>query len=154
MEFITADEKQKLEEKLAEHKARRPEISARIAEARALGDLKENAEYHAAREDQGMNEAEIRRLEERLKTASVADNLDMPQDMVFLGATVRLKDVDTEDEDLYKLVGESTGNFDAEEIEVTASSPMGEALMKARVGEVIKVDLPRGTRKFEIVEIV
>lgn len=154
MQFVTKEEKQQLESKLEELKARRPEISNRIAEARALGDLKENAEYHAARDDQGMNEAEIRRLEEKLKTATVADDIDMPQDMVFLGATVKLKDVDMDREDLYKLVGESTGNFDSDEIEVTVGSPMGEALMKARVGDTIKVDLPRGTRHFEIVEIL
>ena len=154
MQFVTKEEKQQQETKLEELKARRPEISKRIAEARALGDLKENAEYHAARDEQGMNEAEIRRLEEKLKTATVADDVEMPQDMVFLGATVKLKDVDMESEDLYKLVGESTGNFDADEIEVTAASPMGEALMKARVGDVIKVDLPRGTRHFEILQII
>lgn len=154
MEFITREEKVRLEEKLAELKARRPEITRRIAEARALGDLKENAEYHAAREDQGLNEAEIRRLEERLKKARVADEIEVPDGMVFLGAVVRLRDVDSAQEDLYRLVGEASGNFDSDEIEVTTGSPMGEALLKARVGEVIKVDLPRGTKRFEIVEIV
>lgn len=154
MEFITEQEKQQLEVRLDELKGRRGELSARIAEARADGDLKENADYHAARDDQGMNEAEIRRLEERLKTASVANQDDVPEDMVFLGATVRLRDVDAEDEDLYKLVGEASGNFDADEIEVTASSPMGEALMKARVGETVKVDLPRGEKRFEVLEIL
>jgi len=154
MEFITAEEKAQLEEKLAELQGRRTGISERIAEARAMGDLKENAEYHAAREDQGMNEAEIRRLEERLKNAKVVDDQEIPEDMVFLGATVKLRDLDDDDEDLYKLVGESTGTFDADYIEVTASSPMGEALMKARVGQTVKVDLPKGTKRFEILELV
>ena len=154
MEFITQDEKARLTEKLEELKAQRPTISKRIAEARAMGDLKENAEYHAAREEQGLMEAEIRRLEARLKSAKVADDLDVPEDMVFLGATVRLRDVDDESEDLYKLVGEASGSFDADEIEVTTASPMGEALLKARVGDVVKVDLPRGEKRFEILEIV
>jgi len=154
MEFITADEKAQLEAKLEELKAKRPEITNRIAEARALGDLKENAEYHAAREDQGLNEAEIRRLEERLKTAKVADDVEVPEDMVFLGATVKLRDEDDGDEDLYRLVGESSGSFDFEVIEVTTGSPMGEALMKARVGETVRVDLPKGTKRYTIVEIV
>jgi transcription elongation factor GreA len=153
MEFITAQERQSLEGKLEELKAKRPVLSKRIAEARALGDLKENADYHAAREDQGLNEAEIRRLEERLKTAKVADNSGVPDDMVFLGAVVKLRDVNSGSEDLYKLVGEASGRFDSDEIEVTAASPMGEALMKARVGDVVKVDLPRGTKRFEVVEI-
>lgn len=154
MEFVTKDEKEQLQAKLNERIKRRPEITTRIAEARALGDLKENAEYHAARDDQGMNEAEIRRLEERLKNCTVSDDVDVPDDMVFLGATVKLRDLKNDDEDIYKLVGEATGSFDGDAIEVTASSPMGEALMKARVGEEIKVDLPRGTKRFAIVEIL
>lgn len=154
MNFITRDEKQQLEERLEELKARRPIITARIAEARAMGDLKENAEYHASREEQGLMEAEIRRLEERLKTAHIADESDIPQDMVFLGSTVKLRDLDDDSEDLYKLVGESSGRFDADEIEVTAASPMGEALLKARVGETVRVDLPRGTKRFQVVEIL
>jgi transcription elongation factor GreA len=154
MEFITPQEKSQLETKLKELVAKRPVITQRIAEARALGDLRENAEYHAAREDQGMNEAEIRRIEERLKTAQVADQEAMPEDMVFLGATVKLRDLDSRDEDLYKIVGQATGRFDFEYIEVTASSPMGEALMKARIGQVVRVDLPRGVKRFEIIEIV
>jgi len=153
LEFITKDEKQKLSEKLKELVARRPKITERIAEARAMGDLKENAEYHAARDEQGMNEAEIRRLEDRLKTAQVADDVEKPDDMVFLGSVVKLRDTEDDSEDLYKLVGEATGRFDADEIEVTASSPMGEALMKARVGETVKVELPRGAKRFEVVAI-
>ena len=154
MKFITAAERDTLAAKLDELKAKRPIITQRIAEARALGDLKENAEYHSARDEQGLNEAEIRRLEERLATAKVTDGSDVPDDMVFLGAVVKLKDTDNGDEDLYKLVGEASGRFEADEIEVTASSPMGAALMKARVGEVVKVDLPRGTKRFEILDIV
>lgn len=153
MEFITAKEKAALEAKIEELKNRRPELTKRIAEARALGDLKENAEYHASREDQGMNEAEIRRLEERLKHAQVADESSIPQDMVFLGSVVKLKDQDDGSEDLYKLVGEASGRFDSDEIEVTANSPMGEALMKARVGDTVKVDLPRGTKRFLVLEL-
>jgi transcription elongation factor GreA len=156
LEFITADEKRQLQAKLDQLKAKRPEITRRIAEARAHGDLKENAEYHAARDDQGLNEAEIRRLEGRLKSAKVADHIEVPEDMVFIGAVVRLRDVESQLEELYRLVGESTGAFDldAEEIEVTVGSPMGASLLKARIGDVVKVDLPRGTRRFEVVEIV
>ncbi|MEE9404897.1 MAG: transcription elongation factor GreA [Algisphaera sp.] len=154
MDFITQDEKDRIEAKLDELVKRRPEVIDRIAEARAHGDLKENAEYHAARDDQGMDEAEIRRLTKRLKTAHVADNADIPEDMVFLGATVKLRDVKSGDEDVYKLVGEASGNFDSDEIEVTVSSPLGDALLKSRVGETIKADLPRGTKHFEILELL
>ncbi|MEZ6192001.1 MAG: transcription elongation factor GreA [Phycisphaerales bacterium] len=154
MEFVTKEEKAKLEARLAELVANRPILANRIAEARAQGDLKENADYHAARDDQGLEEAEIRRLEKRLKDCKVADDIDVPEDMVFLGAVVRLKDLDDGTDDLYKLVGESSGRFDADEIEVTTQSPMGESLMKSRVGETIRVDLPRGPKRFEILEIV
>ena len=154
MEFVTQEEKNKLEAKLQELIDRRGEVTQRIADARAHGDLKENAEYHAARDDQGMDEAEIRRLTKRLETAQVADDVELPEDMVFLGSVVKLKDLDTNDEDLYKLVGEATGNFDAEEIEVTVSSPLGDALLKSRVGETVKADLPRGPKRFEILELM
>ena len=158
MEFITDQDKQALEKKLADLKSKRPEITTRIAEARELGDLKENAEYHAAREDQGLNEAEIRRIEERLRTANVVDSDQIPDDMVFLGATVRLIEVDNDgdevDDDVYRLVGESSGTFNDDYIEVTAQSPLGEAMTKARVGEMIKVDSPRGTKRYRVEEIL
>ncbi len=154
MDFITQAEKEKIQSRLTGLIANRPIIAARIQEARAQGDLKENADYHAAREDQGMEEAEIKRLEARLAHAMVASEDEVPEDMVFLGAIVKLLDIEDKEEDLYKLVGEATGDFDAEEIEVTAQSPMGEALMKARVGDEVKVDLPAGAKRFRIVEIV
>ena len=154
MEFITAEDKQQLEQRIAEMKANRPVLSKRIAEARAHGDLKENADYPAPRDEQGLAEAEIRRIEKRLKDAKVADGSEVPDDMVFIGSVVRLKDLDDDSDDLYKLVGEATGRFDGDEIEVTTGSPMGESLMKARVGEIVKVDLPRGTKRFEVMEIL
>jgi transcription elongation factor GreA len=154
MEFLTPEDHAQIVAKLDHLKANRPVISQRIAEARALGDLKENAEYHAAREEQGLQEAEIRRLEEKLKKGKVVQEGAMPSDVVFIGATVRLRDMDDESDDLYKLVGEASGRFDMDFIEVTAGSPMGEALMKARIGDTVKVDLPRGTKRFEVVEIL
>ncbi|MFN3166717.1 MAG: transcription elongation factor GreA [Phycisphaeraceae bacterium] len=154
MEFITREEKDALQKKLDALLANRPVLAQRIKEARDQGDLKENADYHAARDDQGFEEAEIKRLEARLANAQVADDVEKPDDMVFLGSVVKLRDTDDDSEDLYKLVGEASGNFDADEIEVTASSPLGAALMKARVGETVKADLPRGTKHFEVLAIV
>ena len=154
MNFITAEEKVQLEKLLSELRAQEKVLIQRIQDARALGDLRENAEYHAAREDKAMNEAKMKEVERRLATAQIAGDVSLPNDMVFVGSVVKLRDVDAGDEDLYKLVGEATGRFDLEYVEVTTTSPMGVALMKARIGEVVRVDLPRGQKRFEILEIV
>ncbi|MCP3903285.1 MAG: transcription elongation factor GreA [Planctomycetes bacterium] len=153
MEYLSAEEKSRLESQLKKCDELRRVISKRIETAREMGDLRENAEYHAAREDQGLNEAKIRELEHRLSNAVVADTETVPPDMVFVGATVRLRNVETGDEDLYRLVGDATGAVDDEFIEVTPNSPLGEALMKSHVGEVVRVNLRRGPKRFEIVEI-
>lgn len=154
MEFITDEEKRQLLAKLEVLRKNRPVIAQRIAEARELGDLKENAEYHSAREQQGLEEAEIRRLEERLSKAQVVSGEMTAADVVFLGSKVKLKDLKTGDEDVYRLVGEMSGEDSEEYVEVTSSSPMGAALLKARVGEVINVKAPRGTKSFEIVAVI
>ena len=132
----------------------RPRIIQAIAEAREHGDLKENAEYHAAREQQGLEEAEIRRIEQRLATAQVVSEDKQADGVVFIGSTVELREVGDDEIETYRLVGESSGDDDGDIIEVTTTSPMGEALMKARVGEVVRVRAPRGVKEFEIVAIV
>ncbi|MDQ7012776.1 MAG: transcription elongation factor GreA [Planctomycetota bacterium] len=151
---MTIDEKERLSAKLAELIANRPKITARIAEARELGDLKENAEYHAAREQQGYEEAEIKRLTFRLEQSQVVDgSTQMAEGVVFLGSTVKLRDESNGEEDLFRLVGEASDDDSLDYVEVTVTSPMGEALMKASVGETISVRAPRGVKKFLIVEI-
>lgn len=154
MDVITADEKAKLKARLDALIANRSVISDRIAEARALGDLKENAEYHSAREQQGMEEAEIKRLEERIAKAQVVDDTKTAEGVVFIGSTVKLREEGDDEVETYRLVGESSGSDDPNIIEVTATSPMGEALMKARVGETVRVNAPRGIKRFEILEII
>ena len=154
MDFFTREEKEKLETELRELCGRRKEITQRIAEARALGDLKENAEYHSAREDQGLNERKIRELEERINTGQIADDVDLPEDMVFLGATIRLREIETGDIDLYKIVGTASGDFSLDYVEVTTTSPLGQALLKTHVGDTVRVDLPKGASQFEILEIL
>lgn len=156
MEMVTKAEREQIEARLAALVANRPVITVRIAEARALGDLRENGDYHAARETQGMEEAEIRRLTDRLANLSVVDDSHKASGIVFIGATVKMKEegVRAGDPELFRLVGESSGTLSEDIIEVTATSPMGDALMKARVGDVISVRTPRGTKKFTILEIV
>jgi len=155
MDLITKEEQAQIKKRLDELIANRSVISNRIAEARALGDLSENAEYHAAREIQGLEEAEIKRLTDRLEKAQVVDN-EKTKDtgIVFLGSIVRLRDLDTEEEDVFKLVGEFSEDEPDDHEEVTVSSPMGEALMKARVGDTIRYNAPRGVKKFEILEML
>lgn len=152
MEMITKAEKEGLEQRLRGLLANRSVISERIAEARALGDLKENGDYHAAREQQGMEEAEIRRLTERLARASVVDD-NQKVDFVFIGATIKVREDGADEIETFKMVGEASGNVPDDVFEVTATSPMGEALMKARVGDVVAVRTPRGLKKFHIVAI-
>lgn len=154
MQYITEEDKKRIEEKLAECIGKQKILSDRIGRAREMGDLKENAEYHAAKEDQGLNELRIKEYKNKLAISIVADTDNIPEDIVFIGAIVKLRDIESKEEEIYRLVGEPTNNFDLDYIEVSPSSPMGEALLKARVGEVIGVDLRRGKRKFEIVEIV
>lgn len=156
MEFITPDEKQTIETRLSHLVANRPVISQRIAEARELGDLKENGDYHAAREEQGMQEAEIQRLQDRLSKATVIDTTMKVDGVVFIGATVRIMEVGTDEPELVKLVGEASGasGGDDDVFEATLASPFGEALHKARVGEEVPVRGPRGTKMFRILEIL
>ncbi len=154
---MTAEDKAGLEEQLQAFKGKRIMLSDRIGRARELGDLSENAEYHAAKEDQGHNERKIRDLEKQRASAVVVGDQDAPDGMVFIGATVRLRNVSSGEEELYRLVGEGSGaggRGGADYIEVTPNSPMGLALMKAEVGSTIRVDLPRGEKRFEIVEIM
>ncbi len=155
MDLMTQDEKKQIEARLAELIANRKKISTRIAEARELGDLKENAEYHSVREQQGLEEAEIRRLEGRLSKAQVVDN-DVARDaaVVFLGSMVRIREVGSDELETLKVVGEFSENPPDDYDEVTVTSPMGEALMKARVGETVRVDAPRGVKRFEVIEIL
>ncbi|MCH2148326.1 MAG: transcription elongation factor GreA [Phycisphaerales bacterium] len=154
MEYMTQDDKDRLDQELKDRIKKRRELSDRIGRAREMGDLKENAEYHAAREDQGLNEARIHDLEEKLSNVVIADTEVVPDDMVFVGSTVKLKDTSTGDEEVYKLVGEVSGSFNPELIEVTPNSSLGMGLMKAKVGETVSVDLPRGSKTYEITEIL
>lgn len=155
MGMVTPKEKEELEARLAQLIANRPVISKRIAEARELGDLKENGDFHAAREEQGMQEAEIKRLQRRLATCQVVDESHKSAGVVFVGAVVKIREAGGDEIELVKLVGESSGgDVSAEYFEATVQSPFGEALLKARVGEVVSVRGPRGIKRFEIIEIV
>ena len=108
----------------------------------------------AAREQQGLDEAEIRRLEGRLAGAQTVEEGSGTGDVVFVGSMVKIKDVEKGRVDTVKLVGEASGDIADDYDEVTVNSPMGEALMKARIGETVRVNTPRGVKRFEVVEIL
>jgi transcription elongation factor GreA len=152
---LTREGYDRLKERLADLKVQRTQTVAEVAHARSFGDLKENAEYHAAREQQGLEEAEIRRLEDRLANAQIV-NTDLARStgQVFLGTTVKLRDEESGEEELYRLVGDASPNLDSDIIEVTVTSPMGEALFKATQGETIRVRTRRGLKAFVIVELL
>jgi transcription elongation factor GreA len=154
-QMVTKEEKEKLEANLKALIDKRPVISKAIAEAREKGDLKENADYHAARDEYSLNESHIRHLEAQLKSVMVVDTSAVPDDMVFLGSTVKLKDLNTGDEEVVRIVGEvGKLDLDAEFMEVSARSPLGEALMRTRVGQKVSVNVARGTLKYEVIELL
>lgn len=131
---------------------KRPEVIAAIAEAREHGDLKENAEYHAAREQQGFIEGRIQELESKLGSAQIIDVTNLPaSDKVVFGATVTLADTDTEEELRYQIVGEDEADIKAGLISV--ASPMSRALIGKHEGDVVDVQAPGGTRELEIVSV-
>ncbi|AZL84012.1 MULTISPECIES: transcription elongation factor GreA [Aliivibrio] len=128
---------------------RRPVISKAIGEARELGDLKENAEYHAAREDQGICEAQIRDIEYKLSVAQVIDVTKMTNTgKVIFGATVTLLDVDTEDKVKYQIVADDEANI--KEGRISVNSPIARGLIGKLVEDEVSIRTPGGTKEFEI----
>ena len=129
----------------------RPKISRAIAAARAHGDLSENAEYDAAKEQQGLLEARIRELDDKLARSAVVDDYDVDTDAVVLGSIVKLRDVSRDRQLTYTLVGEIEADFAAGRISVT--SLVGKALIGKRAGDTIEVQVPAGTLRFEVLEV-
>src|SRR5207237_2411456 len=128
-----------------------PAIAEKIAAARAEGDLKENAEYHAQREAQGMLQAKINLLKTKLARAQIIDPSKLPRDQVCFGSTVTVKDVDFGDEEQYTLVGAGEEDYDKGRILVT--SPLGQGLLGKRIGEKAEVPAPKGSYDPEVVSI-
>jgi transcription elongation factor GreA len=142
----------KLREDLARLKAERPKISRDIGTAREHGDLSENAEYHAAKERQGMVEAQIKELEDKLARCEVIDPGKLSGDRIRFGATVSLANTDTDERVTYQIVGADEANIDAGLISISA--PLARALIGREVGDEVAVALPVGKRTYEVIEIV
>ncbi|HLV21860.1 MAG TPA: transcription elongation factor GreA [Polyangiaceae bacterium] len=141
----------KLREELARLKEERPKISREIGVAREHGDLSENAEYHAAKERQGMVEARIKDIEDKLSRAEVIDPSTLNGSKVRFGATVALLNIDTDEEVSYRIVGAEEANLD--EGSISVSAPLARALIGKEVGDEVTIDLPAGKRRYEIVSV-
>ncbi|MGO9006317.1 MAG: transcription elongation factor GreA [Beijerinckiaceae bacterium] len=129
----------------------RPRIIQAIAEARSHGDLSENAEYHAAKDAQSLNEGRIAELEDKLSRAEVIDISKLSGSTVMFGATVTLVDEDTDEEKVYKIVGESEADVKAGLVSIT--SPTARALIGKKVGDTVEVNTPGGGKSYEILKV-
>lgn len=148
---VTAEGKKKIQSELNELNDRVPVIAKAIEEAREKGDLRENAEYHAAREEMGMINARISDLKSKLSRAVVVDESQIDTSTVGFGAIIQLQDLSDKSVEEWRLVGE--GEDDPLENKILTSSPMGSALVGKKVGETLVVNAPGGTLKFKIKEI-
>ncbi len=150
--IVTKEGYQKFIGELKELKTKkRREIADDIARARAFGDLKENAEYDAAKNSQAMNERRIADLENKIATAQVIDEAKIPKDKVFIGATVLLKDMDEDEEISYSIVPQDEANYDEGKLSVT--SPIAKGLLGLKVGETAQIQIPAGTLTYKILKI-
>jgi transcription elongation factor GreA len=149
---MTEESLQKLKNDLHEFKfTKRPLVSQKVASAREHGDLKENAEYHVAREELSFLETKIQQLEDRISRARILDHKDLPDDKVYILKTVVLKDLKFNEKLEYTLVSPAEADFASNKISVT--SPIGKSLLGKAVGEQVEVQAPAGILKYKILEI-
>ena len=150
---MTAEGAEQLKEELHTLKSiERPKITSAIKEAREKGDLKENAEYHAAREQQSFTEGRIKDIEAKLSNAQVIDIKNMPKSTkVIFGSTVMLLNLDDEKKVQYKLVGEDEANLKIGKISIT--SPLARSLIGKEQGDIIELKMPSGITEYEIIKV-
>ena len=142
----------KVRDELARLKAERPKISRDIGTARDHGDISENAEYHAAKERQGMVEAQIKDLEDKLSRCEVIDPLRLSGTRIRFGATVSLSNLETDEKVTYQIVGADEANID--EGTISISAPLARALIGKEAGDEVTIQLPAGKRTYEVVEVL
>ena len=128
-----------------------PIIAQKIADARAEGDLKENAEYHGQREAQGMLQAKINQLKSKLSSATIIDMAKVNRNEVAFGATVTILDIDIDDQEEITLVGAGEEDYDSGKYLIT--SPIGQGLLGKKIGEVAEIAVPKGVMKFKVLDI-
>lgn len=130
-----------------------PAVTERIKVAREEGDLKENAEYHAAREQQGYLQAKINQLKSKLAGCYIVEKSDMPKDIVAFGTRVTVRDLRDDMEEAYELVGPGEEDYTGDVMKILTSSPIAQALLGRKAGDRIEVDIPAGKLRLEIVAI-
>jgi len=149
---MTAEGFKKLEAELHRLKSEeRPRIIQAISEARSHGDLSENAEYHSAKEAQGLNEARVAELEDKMSRAEVIDTTKLSGDSIKFGATVTLVDEDTEEKVKYKIVGDLEASV--KDGKISISSPIARALIGKSKGDTAEVTTPKGSRSYEVIKV-
>ena len=148
---MTAEGYSTLEAELKHCQQERPRIIQQISEARSHGDLSENAEYHAAKETQSLNEGRIAELEDKLARAEVIDVSKLSGDTITFGATVTLIDEDTEKKAIWQIVGEPEAN--AKKGKISIASPLARALVGKKKGAQIEVNTPGGAKAYEIMKV-
>lgn len=150
--YLSQDGYDKLKQELEELKGvKRPELSKKISEARDFGDLKENAEYHAAKEAQAVLEAKILQLEQTMSRAKILKKDDIATDIVTILSQVRLKDINRDLEVEYTLVAPEESDFKQNKISTT--SPVGKALLGRKKGDIVEIQVPAGLLKYEVLDL-
>ncbi len=150
--FLTRDGCDRLKEELKVLKTvKRKEIANALEKARQMGDLSENAEYDSAKQSQAINEKRIRELEEKILTARILDNESISSDKAYIGAKLKLTDIDSKEEIDYMLVTEDEADYAAGRISI--ASPVGKALLGCKIGDIVNIKVPAGALKYKIVNI-
>lgn len=130
-----------------------PVIAERIKTAREEGDLKENAEYHEARQAQGLMQAKINQLKSKLASCYIAERSEGPKSAVEFGAKVKVRDLSDDSEEMYELVGPGEEDYEGDVMKILTTSPIGTAMLGKKVGDQIEVAIPRGKLRMEILTI-
>ncbi len=150
--FLTREGCDRLKEELKILKTvKRKEIANALDKARQLGDLSENAEYDSAKQSQAINEKRIRELEEKILTARILDNKSTSSDKAYIGAKLKLVDIDSKEDIDYMLVTEDVADY--AEGKISISSPVGKALLGCKIGDIVNVKVPAGTLRYKITDI-
>ncbi len=150
--YLTREGYEKLTQELEYlKKIKRKEISKAIEHARSLGDLKENAEYHASKEAMAYNEKRVAELEDKLSRVEIIDETTVASDAAYIGSKVKLVDLETEDEVNYILVGQDEA--DPMNDLISTTSPVGKAILGHKLDDIIEIDVPAGILRYKIVKI-